>query len=154
MNQSAVSDRIEREVIINAQRGKVWQALTDARQFGAWFGVILSGPFTQGGRVQATVTGETMTGYVFDIFVERMDPERFFSWRWLGHEVEPGTDTSREPTTLVEFHLDAVAEGTRLRVVESGFDQVPADKRLQAFRNNSEGWTIQVANIERYVTTH
>jgi uncharacterized protein YndB with AHSA1/START domain len=154
MNQSEASNRIEREIVIKAQRSKVWLALTDARQFGEWFGVVLSGPFTPGGRVQATVTGEKMTGLTFDIVVQRMEPERFFSWRWLGHEVEPGTDTSREPTTLVEFHLDAVDAGTRLRVVESGFDQVPAAKRLQAFRNNSEGWTIQVANIERYVTTH
>ena len=154
MNPSEVVDRIEREVFIKAQPSKVWRALTDARQFGEWFGVIVSGPFTPGGRVQATLTGEKMTGVTFDIVVQRMEPERLFSWRWLGHEVEPGVDASREPTTLVEFHLEAADEGTRLRVVESGFDEVPATQRPQAFRNNSEGWTIQMANIERYVTTH
>lgn len=153
MNSTAVSDRIEREIVIKAAPRRVWQALTDARQFGEWFGVAVSGPFTPGGRVKATVTGEKMTGVVFDIFVEQIVPERFFSWRWHAHDVAPGADASSEPTTLVEFHLDAVGDATRLRVVESGFDQVPESQRLQAFRNNSEGWTEQMANIDRYVTT-
>lgn len=153
MTQAAVSDRIERDVFIRAPLSRVWEALTDDSQFGQWFGVRLSGPFTAGGRVHATVTGEKMTGVTFDIFVQEIVPPRLFSWRWYAHDVAPGAETPDEPMTLVEFHLEAAEGGTRLRVIESGFDRVPASQRLQSYRNNSEGWTIQVANIERHVTT-
>jgi uncharacterized protein YndB with AHSA1/START domain len=146
-----VSDRIEREIVLRAPLDRVWQALTDARQFGQWFGVELSGAFAPGGRVTAKVTGDKFTGLSFDIFVQHMEPERLFSWRWYPHAVESGIDYSREPTTLVEFHLEAADGGTRLRVVESGFDQVSPSRRLDAYRGNEEGWTIQMANIERYV---
>jgi hypothetical protein len=80
-----------------------------------------------------------------------MEPERLFSWRWHPAAVEAGVDYSKEPTTLVEFRLEDAPGGTLLTVVESGFDQLPPERRLGAFRGNSEGWEIQMGNIERHV---
>ncbi len=80
-----------------------------------------------------------------------MEPERLFSWRWHPYAVEPGVDYSAERPTLVVFELEDVEGGTRLTVVESGFDDVPLARRAQAYRMNSEGWAIQTGAIERYV---
>jgi uncharacterized protein YndB with AHSA1/START domain len=84
--------------------------------------------------------------------VERMDEPRLFAFRWHPYAVESGVDYSAEPTTLVEFRLDEVAGGTRLTVVESGFDRIPAARRDEAFRMNEGGWAEQLLNIERHVT--
>jgi uncharacterized protein YndB with AHSA1/START domain len=151
MNHPAVTDRIEREIVLKAPVSRVWQALTDARQFGHWFGVELSGPFAPGDRVTATVTTEQYAGVTFDIMVLQMEPERLFSWRWHPGDIEPAVDLSGEPTTLVEFHLAPVAGGTHLRVIESGFDALPPSRRSAAYRANDHGWAEQMVNIERHV---
>jgi uncharacterized protein YndB with AHSA1/START domain len=86
-------------------------------------------------------------GTPFVAQVERIEPERLFSFRWpAGSEPESLDDQ----TTLVEFRLEDAPEGTSLTVVESGFDGLPHPRRLQAFRDNSEGWTIQTENIRRH----
>jgi uncharacterized protein YndB with AHSA1/START domain len=144
------TDRIEREVEIAAPRGKVWRVLTDATEFGAWFGVKLAGVFA--GRVLRGAI--TIPGYehvTMEITVERMDPETLVSWRWHPAAVEPGVDYSHEPKTLVEFTLEEIPKGTRLRVVESGFERVPAARRAEAFRMNSHGWEMQMEAVRRYV---
>ena len=87
-----------------------------------------------------------------EVLVERMDRERLLAFRWHPAAIEPGTDYSAEPTTLVEFRLDEEAGGTRLTVVESGFDRLPAARRSEAFRINAGGWSEQLRNIERHVT--
>jgi uncharacterized protein YndB with AHSA1/START domain len=144
-------DRIERTVVLRAPRSRVWRALTDPTEFGSWFGVSVQGSFAPGARVRGTVTHPGYEHVVWDITVERMEPERVFSWRWHPHAVECGVDYSHEPTTLVVFELEDVAEGTRLTVVESGFDQVPLARRAQAYRMNGEGWTHQMRAIQRHV---
>jgi uncharacterized protein YndB with AHSA1/START domain len=150
MSQS--TDRIERTVLIKAPRARVWRALTNAEEFGDWFGVDLKGrSFAPGRRVQAKITQPGYEHVVWDVSIERMEPERLFSWRWHPAAVERGVDYSQEPTTLVEFELRDVEDGTLLSVVESGFDNVPPERRLGAFRMNSEGWDIQTKNIERHV---
>jgi len=84
-----------------------------------------------------------------------MEPERLFSFRWHPNAIDPKKDYSHEPTTLVAFELEDVAGGgTLLKLTETGFDGIPLDRRAQAYRGNSEGWAIQVGNIERYVTQH
>ena len=65
--------------------------------------------------------------------------------------VDTSVDYSKEPSTLVEFRLEDVDGGTRLTLVESGFDSVPEWCRMDAFRMNSGGWNIQMQNIERHV---
>jgi uncharacterized protein YndB with AHSA1/START domain len=148
-----VTDRIEKHVFLRAPRTRVWQALTESQQFGAWFGVKLDEPFAAGKRVRGVVTHPGYEHVPFDITIVDMVPERKLSWRWHPAPIDPTRDYSDEPTTLVEFALEDAPGGTRLTVVESGFERVPMARRLEAFRGNEEGWTAQMANIERYVTT-
>ena len=146
------TDRIERQIVLRVPRSRVWRALTDPAEFGSWFGIRMAGTFAPGVRVRGTVTHPGYEHVAWDITVERMEPERLFSWRWHPHAVERGVDYSQEPTTLVEFALEDVPEGTRLTVVESGFDQVPLARRAQAYRMNSDGWSQQLKAIERHVS--
>lgn len=145
------TDRIEKTLTLHAPRTRVWRALTDAEEFGEWFNVALVGPFTPGARVQGCITTAAYEHVVMQIIIEQIVPERLFSYRWHPYAVEPGVDYSREPTTLVEFHLAEVAGGTQLTVIESGFDRLPAARRDEAFRMNDQGWSVQIANVERYV---
>lgn len=150
MNSS--TDRIERAVQLNAPRARVWQALSNAEEFGAWFGVAFAGKkFEVGERVHGQITYPGYEHLVFEILIERLEPERLFSFRWHPAAVDPAVDYSAEPTTLVEFELADADNGTLLRVVESGFDKVPPERRLEAFRMNSGGWDEQMKNIARYV---
>jgi uncharacterized protein YndB with AHSA1/START domain len=145
------TDRIEKSVVLRAPRERVWRALADARAFGQWFGVDMAGPFEPGGRVAGRVTHEGYEHLQFELTVERMEPERLLAWRWHPAAINPGTDYSAEPATLVVFELADVAEGTRLTVVESGFDGIPLARRAEAYRGNDEGWTQQMVAIERYI---
>jgi uncharacterized protein YndB with AHSA1/START domain len=147
------TDRIERKILLRAPRSRVWRALTTPVEFGTWFGVKVDGTFAPGARVRGAITHKGYEHVTWDITIERMEPERVFSWRWHPHAVEAGVDYSTEPTTLVVFELEDAAGGTMLTVVESGFDQVPLARRAQAYRMNGEGWTYQVQAIEGYVTT-
>jgi uncharacterized protein YndB with AHSA1/START domain len=149
---SSPTDRIERTVDIRAPRSRVWRALTDAAEFGAWFGVKVEGSFTPGARVRGAITHPGYEHLTWEITIERMEPERLFSWRWHPYAVEPDVDYSQETPTLVVFELEEIAEGTRLTVVESGFDQVSLARRALAYRMNGDGWTYQVQAIAQYVT--
>jgi uncharacterized protein YndB with AHSA1/START domain len=145
------TDRIEKTIVLGAPQTRVWRALTDAREFGAWFNVALTGAFAPGARVQGRITAPGYEHLTMEIAVEQVIPERLFSYRWHPHDIDPGTDLACEPTTLVEFHLAKVPGGTQLTLVESGFDRIPPSRRTTAFRNNDEGWSAQLTNIERYV---
>lgn len=152
MNPSS-TDRIEREVVIRAPRARVWRALTQPQEFGAWFGVKLDAlQFAPGQSCQGQVTHPGYEHIQWKIVVERMEPQRLFSWRWHPYAIEPDVDYSGEQPTLVEFTLDDAPEGTRLKVVESGFDQVPLARRAQAYRMHNDGWTAQMENIARHVS--
>jgi uncharacterized protein YndB with AHSA1/START domain len=145
------ADRIEKKILLRAPRTRVWQALANAEAFGKWFGVKLSGSFTPGARLSGQVMHKGYEHVPFEITIERMEPERIFSWRWRPHTIDPKVDYSAEPTTLVVFELEEVAEGTLLTVVESGFDGIPLWRRGEAYRGNEQGWTLQMEAIERYV---
>lgn len=150
MNSS--TDRIERKILLKAPRSKVWRALSNAEEFGDWFGVALQGEsFAAGKRVRGQITYPGYEHVVFEVSIERMEPERLLSWRWHPAAVETAVDYSQEPTTLVVFELQEVEGGTLLSVVESGFDNVPPARRLEAFRMNSGGWDEQMKNIEKHV---
>jgi uncharacterized protein YndB with AHSA1/START domain len=148
---NTTTDRIEKEIVLRAPRSRVWGALTKAEQFGAWFGIKLEGDFAPGAHVHGQMTSPPYEHVTVDFAIERMEPESRLSYRWHPYPVEPGVDYSSEPTTLVEFHLEEVAEGTQLKVVESGFDRIPAARRAEAFHMNDAGWTEQLENIARYV---
>jgi uncharacterized protein YndB with AHSA1/START domain len=153
MNTSS-TDRIEKQVLIKAPRKRVWRALTDTGEFGEWFRVKISGQFIPGKPISGPVLHPGYEHITWSVTVEKMEPERFFSWRWHPHAIDPKKDYSHEPTTLVAFELEEVPGGTLLKVTESGFDSVPLERREQAFRGNSEGWSIQAGNIERHVSQH
>lgn len=145
------TDRIEKTIVLRVPRSRVWRALTDSAEFGSWFGVKVEGAFAPGAHARGAITHPGYEHLTLEITVERMEPERLFSWRWHPYAVEPDVDYSQEPTTLVELTLEDVAEGTRLTVVESGFDQVPLARRAKAYRMNDDGWTQQMQAIERHV---
>ncbi len=149
--KTSTMDRIEKRTVLRAPRSRVWRALTDPKEFGDWFGVKVEGPFTPGARVRGQVTSPGWEHVPFEITIVRMEPERHFSWRWHPHMDEKERDYSGEPTTLVVFELEEVPEGTRLTVVESGFDGLPADRLEKAFRGNESGWTGQLENVRRHV---
>jgi uncharacterized protein YndB with AHSA1/START domain len=144
-------DRIEKQIVLKAPRARVWKALTNAREFGAWFGVDFRGEFKEGETLRGKITSKGYTHMTMEATVERIEPEKLFSYRWHPHAVEPNVDYSSEPTTLVTFELEDLKDGTLLRVIESGFDKIPVARRAQAFRSNAEGWGIQVTNIERHL---
>lgn len=146
------TDRIERKILIRAPRSKVWRALSTPEELGKWFRVAIhGGQFVPGCEVVGNVTYPGYEHLTWKVTVERVEPERLLSWRWHPYAIDPEVDYSSEPTTLVEFTLADADEGTMLTVVESGFDRVPAARRSEAFRMNSQGWSIQVENIERHV---
>ena len=145
------TDRIEKTIVLRAPRARVWRALAQADEFGAWFGVALEGAFTPGARLAGRITTPGYEHLTMEIVVEQVQPEQLLSYRWHPYAVEPGVDYADEPTTLVEFHLADVADGTQLTVVESGFDRIPPERRAAAFRMNDQGWAEQLTHIARYV---
>ena len=146
------TDRIEKTTLLRAPRARVWRALTDAEEFGTWFRVKLEGPFREGATVRGRITYPGYEHMTMEMLIVRMDAERLFSYRWHPYAASPDVDYSAEPTTLVEFRLEEATGGTRLTVVESGFDRIPSGRRAEAFRMNEGGWTEQMINIERHVS--
>ena|ERR1700728_2975959 len=147
-----MSDRIEKRVEIKASVSRVWRALTDYREFGEWFGVKLGGPFVPGQVSRGFITHPGYEHLEWVAVVQRMEFEQLFSFTWHPYAVDPKTDYTGEPPTLVEFVLEAIPEGCRLLLTESGFDKIPAHRRLEAFRMNEGGWTVQMKNIESHAT--
>lgn len=143
--------RIEKRIELKAPVSRVWRALTDYREFGEWFCVKLDGPFVAGQTVRGRITHPGYEHVSWEAIIQTIEPEKLFSFTWHPYAVDPNADYSREPPTLVEFRLEAVPNGTQLFLTESGFDGIPAGRRLEAFRRNEGGWTEQMKNIERYV---
>jgi len=149
---TSADDRIEKEIFLRAPLQKVWSALTDHREFGRWFGVLLESAFRPGETVRGQLTIRGYEHLRLEMFIERIESPSRFSYRWHPYAVDPKRDYSNEPPTLVEFELREVDGGVRLNVVESGFSRLPAERRAEAFRMNESGWAAQLANIERHVS--
>jgi uncharacterized protein YndB with AHSA1/START domain len=145
------TDRIEKQVMLDAPRSRVWRALTEVTQFNAWFGVTLETPFTPGAEVSGMIRIRGFENVKMTIWIESMEAERFFSFRWHPYAIEPGVGYSGEPTTLVTFTLEDAGAGTQLTIVESGFDAIPESRRAKAFSMNSSGWNGQAENIRKYL---
>jgi uncharacterized protein YndB with AHSA1/START domain len=146
-----MTDRIEKRIELKAPVARVWRALTDYREFGEWFRVRIDGPFVPGEVSRGNITHPGYEHLQWEAVIERVEPERLFSFTWHPYAVDPKMDYSKEPQTLVEFRLEKMAEGTLLTVTESGFDKIPAARRAEAFLRNDGGWAQQMKNIERYV---
>jgi uncharacterized protein YndB with AHSA1/START domain len=156
------TDRIEKKILLRAPIERVWRALADSTEFGLWFGMRFDGPFAPGrvmrGRIVPTTVNAEIAGaqkpyegIPFEITIERMEPERLFSFRWHPGAVEPGVDYSAEPTTLVVFELNQQADGVLLTVSESGFDRISLERRAKAFTANEQGWGMALKLIEEYL---
>ena len=155
-------DRIEKEVLLKAPLERVWRAVSDAEEFGQWFGVRFDGPFVPGASVEGVITPTTVdddvakaqapyAGKADTWQIVAVEPQRRLAFRWHPYGVEDGVDYSKEPTTLVEFTLEDNADGVLLRIVESGFEAIPAERRQSAFESNSEGWSAQTELVRKYL---
>lgn len=165
-------DHIEKQVVLHAPIERVWHAITDVEEFSQWFGVKLNEPFAPGQAVTGTFEGEfdeeTLRQYQVSLgldptgvrqpprnavfcTVERMEEPRSFSFRWIPYGIDIDCDPAQESPTLVEFRLEPVAEGTRLTIIESGFEGIPAHRRKRAFMMNGGGWAAQIENVRRHV---
>ena len=147
-----MDNRIEKRIELKASVSRVWRALTDHREFGEWFRVRLDGPFVPGQISRGQITYPGYEHVKFEAVVQKMEPERFFSYTWHPYAVDSNIDYSREEPTLVEFKLEKTPDGTLLTVTESGFDKIPSNRRGEAFRMNEGGWGEQLKNIESYVS--
>lgn len=154
------TDRIEKQILLHAPRERVWRAIIDAEQFGSWFGVAFDQPFVEGARVTGKIVPTTVdaeiaklqephAGLACDILVDRIEPMRRFSFRWHPGAMESVEED--EPTTLVAFELKEVSGGTLLTISESGFEQIPLERRAKAFADSEGGWTIQTTLIDKYL---
>jgi uncharacterized protein YndB with AHSA1/START domain len=150
-DQPQATDRIEKRFEVKATRGRVWRAISDAGEFGAWFGMTLDRPFVAGATVLGRLTRPGYEHISLEIQVERIQPEGYFSYRWHPYPIDPDIDYSAEPTTLVEFRLDETPGGTAVTITESGFDRLPSSRRVEAFRMNEAGWTGQSKKLASYV---
>lgn len=146
------TDRIERTLVIKAPRERVWNMISNAEAFGRWFGCDLKGQtFTPGQVTRGPITIEGYTHVMFEVKVERMEPQTVLAWRWHPYAVDPKVDYSGEEPTLVTWTLkDAPGNATLVHIVESGFDKVPPHRRMEAFRMNSGGWDGQLDNIRTH----
>lgn len=155
-------NEIRKTTVINAPQSVLWDAITDSSQFGYWFGAKVDGPFEAGKRLKMVIEPtkvdeevakeqEAYRGIDFDVWVDEIQPQSRFSFRWQAYALEEGQDPEDAPKTLVEFLLEPEGNGTRLTIVESGFDNVPLEKRAKAFAGNEQGWTMQIQMVGRYV---
>jgi uncharacterized protein YndB with AHSA1/START domain len=156
------TDLIEKKILLRAPRERVWRALADSTEFGTWFGMKFDGPFAPGRRMRAVIVPSKVDpevgkgqkkyeGMTFEITIEQIQPERLLSFRWHPNAVDTGVDYSLEPTTLVIFALEDVADGVLLTVTESGFDQIPLECRAKAFTANERGWGTMLKVVEEYL---
>jgi uncharacterized protein YndB with AHSA1/START domain len=159
---STQTDRIEKRILLRAPLSRVWRAISDSQEFGSWFGMKVEGSFRAGAPIRATIvptsvdeevakTQKPYEGIALEIHIERLEPERLFSFRWHPGGLDASVDYTKEPTTLVVFELEPEAGGTRLTVTESGFDSLPLARRAKAFAGNEQGWTAQMKLIEKYL---
>jgi uncharacterized protein YndB with AHSA1/START domain len=156
------TDRITKQILLRASQERVWQAISDSQQFGSWFGMRFDAPFIAGATMKGWLTPTKVDaevaamqkpyeGMAFTFQIGDIEPPRRLTFRWHPHAVDPGTDYSHEPMTLVEFVLEPRAEGTMLTITESGFDSIPLERRAKAFSSNDKGWEHQTRMIEAYL---
>lgn len=148
-NQSP--NQISVSVDLNASSSRVWEALTDSQRFGSWFGVKIETPFQLGKDAVGKITHPGYEHVTWRVKVEKIEFERLFAFSWHPYAVDLNHDYSAETPTLCAFRLEKTDGGTRLMITETGFDQIPAARRDEAYRKNHEGWLEQARRIETYL---
>jgi uncharacterized protein YndB with AHSA1/START domain len=145
------TDRIEKHFEVGARRYRVWRALANAEEFGTWFGMKLDGPFAPGATVFGRLTMPKYDHITIEMRIAAVEPEGYFAYRWHPAAIDDSIDYSVEPMTLVEFRLEETAGGTSITIIESGFDKLPATRRVEAFRMNEGGWNGQSKKLAAHV---
>jgi len=156
------TDRIEKRVVLRAPLDRVWRAISDAEEFGRWFGVRFDGAFVAGQSITAAIAPTTVddevakrqephAGTKSTWQIVAIEPQRRFAYRWHPFAIDPDVNYDSEPTTLVEFTLSETDDGVLLIITESGFDAIPLARRSASFEANSEGWAIQTDLVRRYI---
>jgi len=147
-----MADRIDKDITVAAPIERVWRALTDHREYGAWFRVALDGPFAVGAVTTGTTTYPGYEGWPFWCRVVTMEaPHLFvFDWPW-SPDARPDAAPAPSVTTRVTFRLERAGTGTRISLSETGFEALPPDRQVEKFRDNEGGWTIQMQNIRAHV---
>jgi len=157
-----IGDQIRKQIVLKASRERVWQAISDSKQFGTWFGVDFDGPFKAGAWLDGWIVPtkvdpevaklqEPHAGTPFKILVKEIVPMDRFVFRWHPYAIDKTADYEKEPTTLVTFALSDAAGGVLLTITESGFNAIPASRRDEAFTSNEGGWEHQCKLIEKYL---
>jgi uncharacterized protein YndB with AHSA1/START domain len=155
-------DRIEKKIILRVSLERLWRAVSEAEQFGRWFGVEFDGGFVAGARMTGKIVPTTVDpdiakmqeshrGKAFAFHVDRIEPMRLFTFRWHPFAIDPRVDYSKEHMTIVTFALEEVPGGAMLTITESGFEHIPLGRRAEAFAANEQGWTAQITLIEKYL---
>ncbi len=156
------TDRIKKTVLLHATLEQAWHAISDAQQFGQWFGASFDQPFVAGKTLRATIVPTTVdatvaalqaphAGVTFDFLVDRIEPRQSIAFRWHPFAIDTAHDYSTEPMTLIEFALRAQADGVQLTITESGFDQLALARRAQAYAANAAGWAMQTSLVAKYL---
>lgn len=156
------TNTIKKQVHIQAPHGRVWKALTDSKEFGLWFGMRLDGPFVPNSRLTGVIAPTTVdpeiakmqephAGKPVELFIDRIQPETSFSFKWHPFAIDPKMDYSKEEMTLITFALEDKDGGTLLTVTETGFDKIPVSRRADALKANDGGWAKQMELIHAYV---
>jgi uncharacterized protein YndB with AHSA1/START domain len=139
----AFPDRIERSVELAHPPTKVWAALTTSEGLSAWFGDKATIDLRPGGAAEMTFSSGLSVG----MRVERVEEPTVFGFTWRVPDL-PEDDPRR---TYVEFTLEAMGAGTRLRVVETGFAQLPDDSRRTTYDSHAEGWASELGELAGYL---
>ncbi len=147
----ANQDRIEKIVDLAAPVARVWQALTDYKEFGRWFRVRLDGPFEVGAISTGRITHRGHEHMKWESLTEQIVHERLFAFSWPPSTIDPETEYDAGAKILVEFRLQPTVKGTRLTITESGFLQFPDAKRREVLRSNKQGWDTQANNVAAHV---
>lgn len=147
-----MTNEIKRSIEISAPVSRVWRALTDHREFGKWFGVVIDAPFEVGKMSTGHIAIEGYEHVRWESLIEAIEPERRFVYAWRPYAVDPERDYTHEPRTVVTFLLEPSETGTRLTVTEAGFDAIPKERRDEALRMNTGGWEAQIENIRAHVS--
>ena len=147
----ASNNCVKKRVVLSEPRPRVWRALTDSNEFGAWFQVRFEQPFVAGVEIRGSITHPGYEHLIIGSVVEKMIPERYFSYRWHPHAIDPTHVYSAEPMTPVEFTLEESPAGTVLTIVESGFERIRLARQADALKGNDVGWTAQVNAIDSHL---
>jgi uncharacterized protein YndB with AHSA1/START domain len=161
-SQPSTTDKIQKKILLRAARSRVWRAISNSKEFGTWFGMKVDAPFVAGATLAVSITPTKVDpavakeqapydGMPFEIVIDKVEPERHFSFRWHPYGVEAGVEYTNEPMTLVTFDLEETTGGVMLTITESGFDRIPLARRAKAFAANEGGWEAQTKLIEKYL---